>query len=271
MPTIEPARVDGGILRALWLRELRVSLFSPAGAFLLGVWAFFVGALSMTELFAFEQAEQRALALDDPSIVALIDVNTLLLASVMNNLTIVLLFLGPLIALRQWSDGHAREWLLLRSPTPLHLVLARSAASALGIAILVGVTWGLPAFLAMVGRPVSGEGVVVDLGQTLTMSGVVALAGITFVVVSAAAVVAIDQGVVGALVAFVMLTVLWLLPSAEPLLGPTLGPLVSQLSPAVHLEPALRGVVDVGDVLYWILLCAAAIAATTGVLQGRMR
>jgi hypothetical protein len=258
-------------MSALWLRELRVSVWSPAGVFLLGVWAFFVGVLSMTELFAFEQAEQRALALDDPSILALIDVNTLLVASVMNNLTIVLLFLGPLLALRQWSDGQAREWLVQRSPSMLHLVLARSAASAVGIAVLVGATLGLPAFLALVGRPVSGEGVVIDLGQTLTMSGVVALAGITFALVSAAAVVAVDQGVVGALVAFVVLTVLWLLPSAEPVLGPTLGPLVSQLSPAVHLEPALRGIIDVGDLLYWLLLDGAAIAATTGVLHERAR
>lgn len=258
-------------MSALWRRELRVSLCSPAAIFLCGVWAFFVGALSMTELFAFEQAEQRALALDDPAIVALIDVNTLLLASVMNNLTIVLLFLGPLLALRQWSDGHAREWLFLRSPSVWHLVLARSGAGAVGIAILVGATLGLPVFLAVVGRPVSGNGVVVDIGQTLTMSVAVALAGITFTLVSAAAVVAVDQGVVGALVAFVVLTVLWLLPSAEGLLGPTLGPLATQLSPAVHLEPALRGVIDVGDLLYWILLDAAAIVATGGVVQGRMR
>jgi hypothetical protein len=64
---------------------------------------------------------------------------------------------------------------------------------------------------------------------------------------------------------------LWLLPAGTAMLGPVLGPLVAELSPAVHLEPALRGVVDVGDLLYWLCMAAAAVAATTGVLQGRMR
>jgi hypothetical protein len=55
------------------------------------------------------------------------------------------------------------------------------------------------------------------------------------------------------------------------MLGPTVGPVIAELSPAVHLEPALRGVVDIGDLLYWLLIDAAAVAGITGVLQGRMR
>jgi hypothetical protein len=258
-------------VRGLLLRELRVALVGPGGIFLLGVWLFFAGSLFMTELFAFEQAEQRALALDDPAVLALIDVNTLLLASVMNNLTVVLLFLGPLVALRHWSDGPARDWLLQRAPSVLHLVGARSVVGALGVVVLVAVTLAFPLFLAAVGRPAAGAGVIVDVGQTLTTAAVVGLAGVTFFLVSGAVVVAVDQGVAGAVIAFVVLVVLWLLPAGTAMLGPVLGPLVAELSPAVHLEPALRGVVDVGDLLYWLCMAAAAVAATTGVLQGRMR
>jgi hypothetical protein len=94
---------------------------------------------------------------------------------------------------------------------------------------------------------------------------------VTFFLVSAFIVVAVDQGVAGAVVAFVVLIVLWVLPAGTAMLGPTLGPLVAELSPAVHLEPALRGVVDVGDLLYWLLMDAALIAGTTGVLEGRRR
>jgi hypothetical protein len=253
----------------LW-RELRVTLLGPAGLFLLGVWLFFAGSLFMTELFAFEQAEQRALALDDPALLSLIDVNTLLLASVMNNLTVVLLFLGPMLALRQWSDGPARDWLLHRAPSVWHLVTARSLAGALGVMALVAATLAFPLFLAAVGRPAAGAGVVVDVGQTITTTAVTALAGITFFLVGSVAVVAVD-GVAGAVVAFVVLVLLWLLPAGATMLGPTLGPLVSELSPAVHLEPALRGVVDVGDLLYWGLIDAAALLAITGLLEGRRR
>lgn len=257
-----------GLLR----RELRVVLWGPGGLFLVAVWLFLAGSLFMTELFAFEQAEQRALALNDPAMLGLIDVNDLLLASVMNNLTVVLLFLGPLVALRHWSDGASRDWLLHKSPSVLHLVVVRALAGGITMGVLVGVTLAFPAFLAAVGRPAaSATGAVIDLGQTLTTTVVVGLAGLTFFLVSAVAVVAVEQPLAGAVVAFITLVLLWLLPTASLILGPTIGPLVAELSPSVHLEPALRGVVDVGDLLYWLLIDAAAIAAMTGLIDLRRR
>lgn len=257
-----------GLLR----RELRVVLWGPGGLFLAAVWLFLAGSLFMSELFAFEQAEQRALALNDPAVLALIDVNDLLLASVMNNLTVVLLFLGPLLALRHWSDGPARDWLLQRSPSVLHLVTARAAAGGITIGVLVGLTLAFPAFLALIGRPAIGAtGAVIDVGQTTTATAVVAVAGLTFFLISGVFVVAIDAALAGAVVAFVALVLLWLLPTASVMLGPGVGPVVAELSPAVHLEAALRGTIDVGDALYWLCIDAACLAAMTALLDLRRR
>jgi hypothetical protein len=138
--------------------------------------------------------------------------------------------------------------------------------------LLVGLTLAFPALLAVIGRPAVGvDGGVVDVGQTLTATVVVGLAGLTFFLVSSVAVVAVEQALAGAIVAFVVLVLLWLLPSAAVMLGPTVGPLVTDLSPAVHLEAALRGTVDVGDLLYWLFIDAAALAALTGLLDLRRR
>lgn len=260
------------IMRALIVRELRQVLWTPAGLGLVAVWLFLAGSLFMTELVAFEQAEQRALALNDPAILGLLDVNDLLIAAVMNNLTVVLLFLGPLLALRQWSDGAARSWLLQRAPSTLHFVLARATASLITVSTMVGLTLLFSGFLALVGRPAVGDvGVVVDPGQTLLACAVVCMAGFTFVVVSGVATVAVDQPLAGALVAFVLLLVSWLLPSATAMVGPTFGAALSALSPAAHIEAGLRGVIDVGDVLWWVAVDLAALLATAGVLEWRRR
>ena len=259
-------------MRALVVRELRQVLWTPAGVGLVAVWLFLVGSLFMVELVAFEQAEQRALALNDPAMLSLLDVNDVLIASVMNNLTVVLLFLGPLLALRQWSDGAARQWLLQRSPSTMHFVVARAVAAGITVTIMVALTLVFAGFLAMVGRPAVGDvGVVVDPGQTLLSCATVIMAGFAFVVVSGVATVAVDQPLAGALLAFVLLLVSWLLPSATAMVGPTFAPTLGALSPATHIEAGLRGVLDVGDVLWWLGVVTASLLATAGVVEWRRR
>ena len=104
-------------MRGIFLRELRLLLWSPSGGLLLAVWSFLTGALFLLELVAFEQAEQRALQLADPGLLALLDFNDLLLAAVNNHLVVVLLFIGPLIGARLFADGAARDWLLHAAPS----------------------------------------------------------------------------------------------------------------------------------------------------------
>jgi len=257
-------------MMALLRHELRTALWSPSGLLLVGVWLLFVGGFFASELVAFEQAEQRALALDDAAVLAMLDVNDLLLAAVLNNLVIVLLFLGPLLAMRQWSDGPARLWLLQRAPSLRAFVVARLGGQVVTVAVLVGLTLALPSTLAVLGQPATAAGNdVIDVAQTLVGTLVVVAAGASFSLLSAVVIAAVDQPLGGALVAFVVLVALWLVPSATPFVGPTLGSIVAALSPASHLERALRGVVHLGDVAYWLCLLLGCGVAVGGCVAGR--
>lgn len=257
---------------ALLRRDLSLLLLSPGGIGLVALWAFLVGAVFMMELAGFEQAEQRALALGDPAILALLDVNDLLLASLHNNLAVTLLFLGPLLAMRAWNDGPARDWLLQRAPSVAAFVVARSVAVAVVVAVLVAVTLALPVFLASVGRPAVGQtGDIVDAGQALLAAFTVALAGTAFVVVAGAIVVVIDNVLAGALVAFLVLMIAWVAPGGSALVGPDLTTVLQLVSPATHLEAGLRGVVRAADVAFFVVVIVAAAAATTATLAGRRR
>jgi hypothetical protein len=259
------------MILGLFRRELSLGLVSPLGVAMVAVWQFFAGALFMSELFAFEQAEQRALALDDPQLLALLDVNQLLLASMLNNMVVLLLFLGPLLALRHFSFGPADLWTLQRAKHPWHIAVVKAAAATLQVVALAALTLVFPVIIAVVGRAATGAGPAVDAAHAVLAIAVVAAAGATFVTVSGAVIAIVDQPLAGALMALVLLVLLWVLPAATAYLGPDLGALVAELSPAHHLEAALRGVVDVGDWVYFAGVNSAAVVVVIFAIDGRRR
>ena len=255
---------------ALFRREARLLVASPAGLMVVGLWAFLCGAVFLMELLAFEQAEQRALALDDPAILALVDVNDLLLASVQHHQLVILLFLAPLLAMRLWGDAESRGWLLQRSPSLLAFVVARSLAAAAAVLALVAVSSLLTILVGAIATPTPGAtGSVLDVAQACTAAGTVWAVGTALVLVASLAVVAVDQALAGALVAFVALAIWWLLPSAAVVAGPSLAEVLAFLSPAGHVASGLRGVVDGGDIAFLVSAIAAAVAGTVGILGAR--
>ncbi|MDP2340049.1 MAG: ABC transporter permease subunit [Deltaproteobacteria bacterium] len=258
-------------MTAIAMRELRLLLLSPSGALLLSVWTFLMGALFLLELSAFEQAEQRALQLGDPALLALLDFNDLLLASVQNHLVVVLLFLGPLIGARLFADGPTRDWLLHAAPSLAQLVAGKLVAGALVVLALVSCTFGLTLFLALAGQGAQGEAVAVDVGQSLLAFITLFLAGTSFVAVAAVVAARSSAPLAAALGSFLLLLVLWLLPGSAALLGPTLGEVAVFLSPASHVENGLRGVLSSGDVLWFVSLIAGAGVACGVSLDGSRR
>lgn len=263
-------------MSALLRRELRLLLLSPSGALLLAVWTFLAGALFLVELAAWEQGQQRALQLHDPAVLALLDFNDLLLASVNNHLVVVLLFMGPLLGARLFADGNARDWLLHAAPSTTTLALSKLLAGVVVTGVFVGATLALPIFLAVAGQagaPAAGGagGDVVDVGQTLLGAFTLWLAGSSFVAVAAAVSARAGSAVVAALGSFLLLTVLWLVPGAGALAGPDVAAVLAFVSPSGHIEHGLRGVFDLSDVVYFASVFAGCAAACVVALDGERR
>ncbi len=259
-------------MSALLLRELRLLVTSATGGVLGAVWALCVAALFLVDLTAFEQAEQRALALGDPALVALLDVNDLLLSSVLGNVVVLLLFFAPLLAMRLFADDRAtRDWLLHAAPSAAAIGLGKLAAGVLVVAGLAGSTLALPALLAALGQPAAGgTGPVVDVAQTLVATATVAACGACFVAVACIAAAVFDAPLAAGLVAFLVLVAWWLLPSTANLVGPEAGRWLAWVSPSSHLERGLRGVLDAGDVAWFVgTFVTAALATVVGLARGR--
>jgi ABC-2 type transport system permease protein len=256
----------------LALRELRLLALSPTGSALAAVWCFCVGALFLMDLTAFEQAEQRALAANDPALLRLLDVNDVLIASVLGNVVVLLLFLAPLLAMRLFADDRAtRDWLVFAAPRAELVALGKVAAGVIVTTALAASTLALPVLLAAVGQPAPGStDAVVDVGQTLVACATLAACAAGFVAVACALGAFIDVPLAAGLLSFLVLVVWWLLPGAAPLVGPDVGAWLVHASPASHLERGLRGVVDGGDVVFFAgIVAVATVTAALGTAQGR--
>jgi ABC-2 type transport system permease protein len=250
-------------MTAIVARELRLLFYSSTGTALLAAWALCVGVLFLVDLTAFEQAEQRALALGDPALVALLDVNDLLLSSVLKNVVVLFLFLAPLLAMRLFADEEStRDW-LLHASDPGTVGVGKTIA---GIVVVVGLsasTLALPALLAAVGQPATGAaGPIIDVAQTLLATSTVAACAASFVALACAIAAVVDVPLAGGLLAFVVLVLWWFLPSAESFVGVSLGRWLSWGSPSSHLESGLRGLLHGGDLLWFATTILAATAAT---------
>jgi hypothetical protein len=237
------------------------------------LWCFCCGALFLADLTAFEQAEQRALAVGDPQLIAMLDVNDLLLASVLGTVVVLLLFLAPLVAMRLFADDAATlAWLVHAAPSPRAVALGKLGAGIAVVAALGASTLAIPALLSSIGRPAPGSvGPVVDLAQALLATATVVGCGACFVAVACAVAAAVEVPLAAGLLAFVVLVTWWLAPGAAPLVGPDLAGWLAWLSPSAHLERGLRGVVDAGDVAWFVGCTAAGALATTAALTGRLR
>jgi ABC-2 type transport system permease protein len=261
-------------MTAVLRRELRLLLASPTGAALGALWALCCGALFLMDLTAFEQAEQRALAVGDPALVALLDVNDLLLASVLGNVVVLFLFLAPLLSMRLFADDPATlAWLIHAAPSLRAVALGKLAAGVVVVSGLAASTALLPALLSLVARPAPGAdpGGVIDVAQAVVATATVAACAACFVAVACAVAAVVDVPLAAGLLAFVVLMTWWLAPGGAALVGPDVGAWLSWASPASHLERGLRGVVDGGDVVWFVGVFVAAALATGAGLAGRRR
>jgi ABC-2 type transport system permease protein len=257
------------------VRELRLLLCSSTGAAMTAVWALCVGALFLVDLTAFEQAEQRAMALNDPALLAMLDVNDLLFASVLGNVVVLFLFFAPLLAMRLFADDRStRDW-LLHASSPAILALGRLGAGTLVAVALVGSTLGLAWLLAFLGRPADVGAVVdgaavVDIAQAVCATVTVAACAVCFVAVACAVAAIVDVPLAAGALSFLVLIVWWLLPSGSSLVGPQGAAWLSWASPSSHLERGLRGVVDGGDIVWFGgVVAAATVAVWAGLGRGR--
>lgn len=180
------------------------------------------------------------------------------------NVTVILLFITPLLTMRLLADEQRAGTLeiLLTSPVRDWEVVVGKFLAALGLfAIMLLCTLVYPMILLWVGgNP--------DPGPIITSYlGLVLLAGAMLAIGTLASALTENQ-IVAAVIAFAVLLVLWLIGAAGNV-ATGAAPVLESLSLLGRFEDFARGAINLEDVIYYLSLIAGALFIATRVLETR--
>lgn len=182
-------------------------------------------------------------------------------------LTVVLLFLIPLITMRLYAEEKRSGTieLLLTSPlTDFEIILGKFLGSLALYAALILITFMYIGVLFLYGNP-NGKPLVANvLGLSLYGAALLAL-GMWISTFTKNQIVA---GVVG----MVVFLLLYILHWGEEVAGRTVGPVLSYAALSTHLDNFAKGVIDLGDVIFFLSLIALGLfltARSVEALKGR--
>lgn len=238
-------------------REVRSYFASPVAYVLLAVYLALAGYFFFALLSAFNQTLQIYGMLRNPEMLARFNLNQMVLAPLLHNLSVLLIFIVPAITMRMFPEEKRSGTyeLLLTSPIRVsEIVLGKFLGGLLLVVLMVGLSGMFGLLLAAYGNP--------EVPMMLSGYLGLALMGIVFLTVGTL-VSSFTENVViayvGALFALLVLyTIGWL---GETVQG-TLGGLVRYASITEHFQEMTKGIIDTRDVVYFVTLLVVGLFLT---------
>jgi len=250
-------------VRSLFLvarREFAAYWTSPVAYVVIAVYLILSGIFFFGEL-------SRFVGLSDRQGGSGVDVNQQVIRPYLNTVSVIVLFLLPLVSMRLLSEEKRQGTLEILLTTPVReaaLVSGKYLASMGLFLVLLGVSALHVGILFTFGSPEWGPVLTGFLGLLLTGAAYLALG----LFLSAAT----QNQVVAAALGFALFLALWLANWLSGLVPGTAGAVLEHVSFAGHFFNFARGVLDTGDVVYYLSLVAVGLfAATQSVLATRWK
>jgi ABC-2 type transport system permease protein len=166
----------------------------------------------------------------------------------LGELSVVLLFITPLLTMRTYAEERRSgtiELLYTYPVTDLATLTAKFAASMTVLTVLIAAT--LPGVIAVA--------IVSSASWKLILCGYVGLTllGCSFIALGTFASTLTRNQIVSAMITFGGLMVLWFVDWAKNLVGPATGSVLDYLSVSKHFEGLSKGLVDSRDVLFFLV------------------
>lgn len=230
-------------LTAVWWRELYSYATSPVGYVVVALFLVLSGSFFVAIVREGNQATMQP---------------------VLQNMIVLLLLLAPIMTMRLISEERKLgTWeLLLSKPVSYWgVVLGKFAAAKTLLLIMLLPTFAYLSVLQTYGNP--------DMHTAWTGYLGLFLIGCAFLSLGLFASSLTEHQVIAAVVAFVLVLLFWILGA---LFG---GPIASQervltyLSLSEHIDPFLRGIIDVGDIVYLLSFTFFWIFVSVRLLQAR--
>lgn len=170
-------------------------------------------------------------------------------------MSVILLFISPFLTMRTFSEERKTGTLELLKTAPLtdlQIVLAKYLGVLFLLATLLGITLEYPLWIAWCGDPDTGPMILSYIGLFLLGASTLAI-GLFMSALT-------KSQMVAALLTFVVTITLWFL-------GDTAGSLGEKISIIQHIESFSVGILDTGDVAYYLLVIFVFLFLTFRVLE----
>jgi len=233
---------------AIFQKEWRHYFGSPIAYVALFVWTLLFGAFFYFALFFFLEQSQRAGGMDFGG-GAKISMNEYLIRPLLHNMSVVALFIAPMLTMRLFAEEKRQGTieLLATSPvTDLEIVLGKflAAVGLYALMILSGfLNLAMPYFLAAnppEWKPLATGG----LGILLLGSCFIALGCFVSTLTR--------NQIVAGILAFCLFLGIWILGWAEDPAGGDFKKAIAYLGVTTHLEDLLKGIVDLKDIVFYL-------------------
>jgi len=227
-------------------KELRSYFTSPIAYIVIGFFALLYGVFFVAIVrFFMTQAMQAGIMGGAQSM----NVNQQVIRPLFQNVTVVALFLLPMVTMRTYAEEKRSGTieLLLTSPlTDLEIILGKFFG-ALGLYVaMLAVTLPHMGLLFYWGHPEWRPVVAAYLGLLLMGGAFVSLGLLISSMTS--------NQIVAGIVTFVVFLLLWIIGWFADSAGPTIGPITSWLSITEHFDDFSKGIIDTKHVLYYLSL-----------------
>lgn len=237
-------------MRSFWIlarREFTAYWTSPIAYVVLAMFLVLCGFFFFAETSQFLSWMQRSGGRG-------VDVNQQLIRGYLSTVSVIVLFLLPLVTMRLLAEERRQGTLevLLTTPAPEASLVLGKFAAALGLyVVMLLVPMAHVALLFLFGRPEWGPVATGFLGLFLT-GGVYLAVGIFFSSVT-------QNQVVAAVTAFTAFLVLWLCQLLGTVSSGRVAEVLAYVSLAGHFDNFGRGVLDTSDVVFYLSWIAAGL------------
>jgi len=234
-------------------KELRSYFASPMAYIIIGFFLLPFGVFFFLYLTAFvKQSLQMA------QFGGAMNVNQQVIRYVLQNASVIILFIMPMITMRTYSEEKRSGTieLLLTSPVKDSEIILGKFLGALGLyAAMLAVTLLYIGILFVYGNPEWRPLVAAYLGLLLMGGAFVAIG----LLISSTT----NNQIVAGIVTFVVFLMLWIVGWFADSAGPTIGPLTSYLSITEHFDDFSKGIIDSKHVIYYLSLITFGLFLTS--------
>ncbi len=225
-------------------KELRSYFASPIAYILIGFFLLPFGVFFYLYLQNFvKQSLQMA------QFGGAMNINQLVVRNVLQNASVIILFVMPMITMRTYSEEKRSGTieLLLTSPiTDMEIILGKFLG-ALGLyASILAVTLLYMGILFVYGNPEWRPLVAGYLGLLLM--------GAAFISIGLLISSMTNNQIVAGTITFVVFLLFWIIGWFADTAGPTIGPITSWLSITEHFDDFSKGIIDTKHVIYYLTL-----------------